>query len=381
MPAITAPSQTEGNPTAGGRIRGRWIWVVSGLATMTVLATYGTHLITSAGAPGGGPGPQAAVPSRTVTITKQVTSLNIESYGAPIVVTGGSVRHVQVTEAVTFATANGGPPFVTESVSHGLLTLAAPACENAPCSVGFTVTVPKDVAVTAQSDSGQLTVSGVAAANLDSGGGPAQVSDISGQLTVSTEDGPLVVSGVADANLDSGGGPVRVSDVRGPLTVNTENGNLIVSGLTGPLDADTGGGNLVARGVAAVTATVSTEDGNADIQFTNGPELVSVDSGGGTARVAFAAQPQSVSVTTENGSALLTVPGGPYAVTAQSEGGPQYVDIPANPTARRSITVDSGGGLLSIQPGTGNGAAPGGKLPQPPGKVKVPGKPAAPSKP
>jgi Putative adhesin len=380
MPTITAPSPAKGGRTEGARARGRWIWAVSGLATITVLAVSGTHLITTAGAPAGGPQQESAVPSRSITITQPVTSLNIESYGAPIVVTGGPVKHVQVSETITFATMDG-PPVVTQSVSHGLLTLTAPGCAGSPCSVGFTVTVPKDVAVTAQSDDGPLTVSGVAAANLDSGGGPARVSDVSGQLTVSTEDGPLIVSGVADANLDSGGGPVQVRDVRGPLTVNTENGNLVVTGLTGPLDADTGGGALLARDVAAVTATVSTEGGNADIAFTNGPQLVSVDSGGGTARVAFAGAPQSVSITAEGGDALLTVPGGPYAVTAQSEGGPQYVDISANPTAHRSITVDSGGGLLSIQSGTGPGTQPGGKLPHQPKNPATSSKPTGPSKP
>jgi hypothetical protein len=356
MRTITAPSPAEGGRAEGPRARGRWIWALSGFATIAVLTTYGVHLLTTAHAPGGGLQQESAVPSQAITITQPVTSVNIESYGAPIVVTGGPVRHVQITESITFATQDG-PPAVTQSVSHGLLTLAAPDCENSPCAVGFAVTVPKDVAVTAQSDDGPLTVSGVAAAKLDSGGGPARVSNISGQLTASTENGPLIVSGVADANLDSGGGPVQVSDVRGPLTVNTENGNLVVTGLTGPLDADTGGGSLLARDIVAVTATVSTEGGNADMAFTNAPQLVSVDSGGGTTRIAFAAAPQSVSVTTEGGNALLTVPGGPYAVTAQSEGGPQYVDISASPTAHRSITVDSGGGLLSIQ--AGGAAGPG----------------------
>jgi hypothetical protein len=371
MRTMTAPSPTEDR-----RARGRWFWSLSGLATIALFTIVGGHLITTAGVPdNGGPSLQAAVPTRTITITQPVTSLHIESYGAPIVVTAGPVRHVQVTEAITFA-ASDGPPVMIQSVAKGLLTLDAPECENSPCSVGFDVTVPKDVAVTAQSDDGPLTVSGVAAANLDSGGGPARVSHISGQLAVSTEDGPLVVSGVAGANLDSGGGPVQVTDVRGPLTVNTENGNLVMTGLTGPLDADTGGGTLFARDIAAVTATVNTEGGDADIAFTNAPELVSVDSGGGNARVAFGAAPQSVSVSTEGANALLTVPGGPYMVTADSEGGPEYIAIPASPTARRSITVDTGGGLLSIQ-GTGGGGAvgapSGGKgAPNPPKAPKFP---------
>jgi hypothetical protein len=382
MRTITAPEDRgEDSSAKVRRPRGRWVWGLSGLVTIGLLAVPGAHLILNARTPGGGPQIESAVPASSITVTQPVTSLDIESYGAPIVVTAGPVRHVEVGEAITFP-AGDGPPTVTESVAKGLLTLNAPDCDNSPCSVGFTVTVPKDVAVTARSDGGPLTVSGIAAANLDSGGGPARVSDISGQLTVSTEDGGLIVSGVAGANLDSGGGPVAVTDIRGPLTVNTEGGNLSVDGLTGPLDADTGGGSLVARGIAAVTATVSTESGNADVAFTNAPELVTVDSGGGDTQIWFAASPQSVSVSSEGGNALVTVPGGPYAVTAESEGGPQFVAIPANPTARRSISVDSGGGALRIQPGTGSFAGPGvssgGKVPSGP---RNPGKPAGPSEP
>jgi hypothetical protein len=373
MRTMTAPNPT---PTEGRRARGRWFWSLSGLATIALLTVVGVHQITTAGVAGGGPQLQSAVPTRTVTITQPVTSLSIESYGAPIVVTAGPVQHVEITEAITF-NPNDGPPVVTQSVSHGLLTLDAPDCGNSPCAVGFAVTVPKDVAVTAQSDDGPLTVSGVAAANLNSGGGPARVSNISGQLTVSTEDGPLIVSGVGAANLDSGGGPVQVKNVHGPLAVNTEDGNLVVTGLTGPLDADTGGGALIARQIAAVTATVSTEGGDADIAFTNAPELVSVDSGGGNAQVYFATEPQSVSVSTQGGDALVAVPGGPYAVTAQSEGGPEYVAVPASPTARRSVTVDSGGGALRIQ--SGPGAPAGADVPFKGKRVPEPQPPKAPN--
>jgi hypothetical protein len=350
MRTMTAPSPAEER-----RARGRWIWRLSGLATIALLAITGTHLVASEGMTGGGPQLQSAVPTRTITITQPVASLDIESYGAPIVVTAGPVRHIQVSEAITFGPMDGPPP-VTASVAKGVLTLSAPDCDNSPCSVGFTVTVPKDVAVAAHSDGGPLTVSGVAAANLDSGGGSARVSNISGQLTVSTENGPLIVSALGAANLDSGGGPAQVTDVRGPLTVNTEGGDLSLNGLSGPLNADTGGGGIVARGVAPVTAAVTTEDGNADIEFTNAPQMVTVDTGGGTGQLWFAAAPEAVSVSTEGGNALLTVPGGPYAVTTESEGGPELVAIPVNPTARHSITVDTGGGALTVRSGTG--AAP-----------------------
>lgn len=332
-------------------VRGRWIWRVSGLITLAVLGIPLGSLIVSAGQDTGGPAyAVSAVPTRTITIAQPVTSLSVQSYGAAIDVTAGGVQHVQVTEAVTFGPKDPGPPAVTARVSHGHLTLAAPDCGQSDCNVGFTVTVPSDVAVTAESDTGPITVSGVAAANLDSGGGLVRATDISRQLTVNSENGPIMVSGVAAATLDSGGGPVGATGVRGPLNVSTEGGTLTLDGLSGPVNADTGGAPLLARDVAAVTATVNTENGNVDMAFSTAPQRVSVDTGGGNARLAFAAAPQSVTVSTAGGMALLAVPGGPYAVFADSGGGPQFVRVATNPAAHRSITVTTSGGPLQVGP-------------------------------
>ena len=77
----------------------------------------------------------------TVTVTQPVTSLSVESYGAPIQVTAGPVHDVTVTEAISYP-GPGQAPTVTAAVSDRELTLAAPACADTDCSVGFTVTVP-----------------------------------------------------------------------------------------------------------------------------------------------------------------------------------------------------------------------------------------------
>jgi hypothetical protein len=330
-------------------VRGRWIWRLSGVATVAALGIPLGGLIVTAGQ-GGEPMTVSAVPTRTITIARPITSVSVESYGAAVYITGGPVRHAQVTEAITYGPQDAGPPAVTAAVSHGHLTLAAPDCAQSNCTVGFTVTVPSGVAVTAESDGGPVTVAGVAAANVDSGGGLVHATGISGQLTVSSENGPVMVSGTGAANLDSGGGPVGATDVRGPLTVNTEGGALTLDGLSGPLDADTGGAPLLARNVAAVTATVTTENGNVDMAFVTGPEMVSVDTGGGNARLTFAAAPKSVTVSTVGGLALLTVPGGPYALSADNGGGggPEIIAIPTDPAAPRSITVTTSGGPLRI---------------------------------
>jgi hypothetical protein len=271
----------------------RWVWGLTGLVTVLALAA-GLVLVASA-ASTRQPPPQLSL-TRTVTLAQPVTSLTMQSYGGMVQVTAGSVRYVKVTETITYAPQAGEPPAVTESLSGGHLMLADPACSQVfPCMVTFAVTVPPGVAVTAVTDGGSLSVSGTGAADLDSGGAPVSATRIGGSLTVSTEGG-----------------------------------SLLVDGLSGALRADTGGGPLTAQGVAAATATVSTD--------------------GGDARIAFSAAPQQVTVNTDGGLAALTVPGGPYALTADSEGGPQSVGIATHPSARSSITVSSSGGPVQIEP-------------------------------
>ena len=298
--------------------RGQWLWGLSGLVTILALGIPGARLITGAGSSADGPSPITAVPSRPIVITQPVTSVRVESYGAQIQVTAGAVQGVRAVTTITYFAPDAGPPVVTAKVSRGVLTLAAPACRVSNCSVGFQVTVPADATVTATSDGG-----------------------------------PIIVSGLAGADLDSGGGQVRATGIRGPLTVSTDGGFLAAYDIGGPLRADTGGGPLLARRVTAATATLVTEGGAADVQFTAAQDAVTVSTGGGEARIRFTAPPQLVTVTTDGGPALLAVPGGPYAVTAESDGGPQAIGIATDPAAHRSLAVTSGGGPLEIDPATG----------------------------
>jgi putative adhesin len=368
---------------------GRWIWTVSGLATVALLAWPVVGLISKAGDGGQGEFVTAApIMTRTVTVTQPVTSLSVESYGAPILITAGPVHQVTVTEAISYP-GPGQAPAVTAAVSDRRLTLDAPACATAGCSVGFTVTVPPGVAVSAESDDGGIAVAGAAGANLDSGGGPVQASHIDGPLSISSEDGGITVSDVSapsGTNLDSGGGPVQASHIDGPLTVSSEDGGITVTdvtapgvsldsgggpiqvgrvggpltlasedggvtvnGLTGNLDADTGGGPF-AGDVSSGRASVLTEDGSAALTFASAPAYVFVDTGGGPAQLTFDQPPTAVMVSTENGSASVSVPGGPYSVTADSGGGSQTVGVPTAPAAHHTLTVSTEGGPLEIVP-------------------------------
>jgi hypothetical protein len=273
--------------------RGRRMWGLAGLAVAASLAVPGGWLIASAGV-GGGPRPRQT-DTRQFTVARPVTTLDVQSQGAPVRVTAGPVRRVRVTESITFNPQDGRMPVVPQFVSDGILTLIEPQCD---CTVGFTVTVPPGLGVAA-----------------DTGGGP------------------LTVSGVAAANLDSGGGPVSATGISGPLVVTTDSGTLTLDGLTGPLQASTGGGALLARGIDAGTAAITT--------------------GGGAARIEFSEAPDGVFVSTGGGLAALTLPGGPYALTARSYGGHEAVGIATDPAAGRSVTVITGGGPLMIEPPTG----------------------------
>ena len=273
---------------------GRWVWVLSGLVTAAVLVLPGARLITLHYGPVNASAEPQAVTTRAATVPQPVISLTVQSDGGQVQVTAGQVSRVQLTETIMSDHQGDAPPAVAESVSGGRLSLPDP-CANANCSVNFSLTVPFGVTV-----------------------------------SVATQGGPVAVSGVAGANLDTGGGPASATLIGGPLTVTTGGGPLVVRGVAGPLRADTDGGTLTAQDIASATATVTT--------------------GGGAAMVTFAAAPRSVSVSTDGGAAVVAVPGGPYAVTADSNGGPQSVAIATDPAAYALITVTSGGGPLRIEP-------------------------------
>ena len=80
----------------------RWLWGTSGLVTVALLAIPGTHLITSAGVPQNQYAQPSSIAIRTFTVPQLVTSLDVNSYGAPVQVTAGPVRRVQVTEMIQY---------------------------------------------------------------------------------------------------------------------------------------------------------------------------------------------------------------------------------------------------------------------------------------
>ncbi|MCW2932562.1 MAG: hypothetical protein JWM19_3524 [Actinomycetia bacterium] len=315
--------QHEHRPESPKRPRGRWIWVTSGAFMIIALGIPITGALASAGNSGYAMAEQAfPAATRVVTVTEPVTSVSVQSYSSDIRVTGDPrAKTVQVTETVQYDPSQGPAPVVTDTVSNGQLTLAAPACDTSNCSVGLTLTVPSTVSVTAESDGGNVAVSGVAGATLDSGSGTVLAMSVAGALTVT-----------------SGGGDQTLVGISGVLRTDSGGGNVAVQGVTGPAATiSTDGGDLTALGLAVRSATLS--------------------AGGGETRIEFATAPDNVDVTTDGGNATVVVPGGPYAVTADSGGGPEAMGIPTSPAAHSSLTVTTGGGSLAILPASASTSA------------------------
>ena len=88
--------------------RGGRTWGLAGLAVAALPAIPGGWLITAAGVDHG-QAPQRTV-TRVVTVPQPVTTLNVQSYGAPVQVTAGPVHRVQITETISYNPQVGGLP-------------------------------------------------------------------------------------------------------------------------------------------------------------------------------------------------------------------------------------------------------------------------------
>ena len=327
MQSLTAPDHPQ-------TTRGRWIWLLSGTLTIGVIGAFGSFAIIRAADPPNGPLPMSALPTRTLTVVQPVSALNVQSYGAPIKVTTAPGGPVRIAESITYGPGDGGPPAVTHTDVRGLLTLAAPSCANSDCSVGFSVTVPSGVTVTAEASGGGVTVVGTKAADIDSGGGQVYAAGIGGPLTVTADGGGITVNNASDADLDSGGGPVTATGITGRLSVHAEGGGVTVS--HAPSAAiDSGGGPVYAAGISG-PLTVNSEGGGVTV---TGAGATQVDSGGGP-----------VIASTINGPLGVSAEGG--GIEASGVTGALNVDTGGGPLSATSLNSSS-----AVVRGEGGGVA------------------------
>jgi Putative adhesin len=152
-------------------------------------------------------------------------------------------------------------------------------------------------------------------------------------------------------NVASEGGNMQVNGIDSAATLNSSGGDVTVSGVGGSTDVTTGGGNLTASDLGNIRQ-FSTDGGDVNGTGLFAPR-VTTESGGGNVTLVFTRVPTYLSVTSDGGDISIVLPGGStaYAITnSNSDGGSYSAQVPTttSPTASHTITVNSGGGNISI---------------------------------
>jgi hypothetical protein len=149
-------------------------------------------------------------------------------------------------------------------------------------------------------------------------------------------------------DLSSGGGNMQVSGIQSTVTLTSGGGNVSLSGSRSAAIVDSGGGNLSVSHLGGVLKFI-TSGGNVDGSSLTSPK-VTTNSGGGNVTLTFTSVPANLSVTSSGGNITIVLPPGAteYAIKAQTGGGDYSARVPTNGAAANKITVDSGGGNVSI---------------------------------
>jgi hypothetical protein len=210
---------------------------------------------------------------------------------------------------------------------------------NTNCGVSANLDVPARTGVTLWSNGGDITASGFSSGmTLWAAGGNVNVANLAGNL-----------------QLDTGGGDLTANGLAGGLQIGTEGGNVNAGDWagTGTTRLDTGGGDLSVNGLAG-DIQLSTEGGNVDAVGVTS-RTVNMQSGGGDVNLTFTQVPQNLTITAEGGNITVILPPGTtkYDISTPdlAGGNTNYPSSLVDPKSPEKITIDSGGGDVTISQG------------------------------
>ena len=274
------------------------------------------------------------------------------SYAIPVhdgqVAVNINAGNVTLREAPGSSTAQ-----VTGTVQYGLIR---PAIGETITPSGASIDMSCDGINTDCGMSGTLDVPARTAVTLWSNGGDISASGFSSGMSLSASGGNVTATNLAGAlQLDSGGGDLSANGLTGTLQIATEGGNVNGDAWAGhgTMRVDTGGGNMSVNGLTGDFQLV-TEGGNVDASGVTAATSAT-QSGGGDVTLAFTQVPASVSITAEGGNVTLILPPGDtkYAISTPdtSGGNVNYPSSLADANSPHTITIDSGGGDITISQG------------------------------
>ena len=229
-------------------------------------------------------------------------------------------------------------PSISESTTStsANVSLNCSANISGDCGVSANLDVPVQTHVTLSSNGGDLTASGFSSGmTLSAAGGNVNVANLAGRLQLDTGGGDLTANGLSGAlQFDTEGGNVNGGNWAGTGTtrLDTGGGDVTVNGLTGDFQLSTQGGNVDANGVTSGTVTMQ--------------------SGGGDVTLTFTQVPQNLTITAQGGNVTVILPPGTakYDISTPdlAGGNSSYPSSLVDPNSSRKITIDSGGGDVTV---------------------------------
>ena len=151
-------------------------------------------------------------------------------------------------------------------------------------------------------------------------------------------------------DLDSGGGNVQASGIQRDFTLDSGGGDVTISGLGGTTDLSTGGGNVNASDLGGIMS-LTTAGGDVTVNDLSSPH-VKLETGGGNVTLVFTRAPSYLNITSAGGDVNVVLPhdSTSYQVRVTASGGDYTPSptVPTSSTSRNAITVDSGGGNVTI---------------------------------
>ncbi|WP_052665216.1 DUF4097 family beta strand repeat-containing protein [Nitriliruptor alkaliphilus] len=184
------------------------------------------------------------------------------------------------------------------------------------CSVSFVVTVPSTTSVVGELRHGSIALIGLEGdADLRTGHGNIDATDVGGPLTLRSRHGGVAVAGAQDALLvETSHGSVTVTDVVGPTDVSSRHGSLVIDGAAGHLTAGTQHGSIEATRTTGDVIALSSRHGSIHLRPTVAPTTAEVSTSHGDITVVLPADAPPYAITTNGGDraadlAVATDPG------------------------------------------------------------------------
>ncbi len=219
-----------------------------------------------------------------------INVVEVSANNGHVNITTGSGNGVTIHRVVRY---QDDKPHPGQQLSGGTLTFTK-GCSR--CDVEYDLTVPATVRVTAHSDSGRVTVAGVASAS---------------------------------ANSDSGA--VTVRHVKGDVSARSDSGSITVEDIGGNLTSATDSGAIHGTALRSANVQSSSDSGSLHLDFTSAPTNVRASS--------------------DSGSLTLTVPNGPYAIDANTDsGGKDLAGVQTSPSAPRKLSLHTDSGHIKVTP-------------------------------